>query len=102
MGFIGDFTQFLEEYGVLGLAIAFVIGVAVKDLVSSTVDSLIMPIVSVFLPEGSWESAIWTVADIEFRIGNFLSALIDFLIIALLIFVFVRYVLRKEEVGKIG
>lgn len=102
MSFIDEFTKFLEEYGVIGLAIAFVIGVAVKDLVSATVDDLIMPIVGVFLPAGNWENAVWTVASIDFRIGHFLAASIDFLIIALLIFVFVRYVLKKEEVGKIG
>lgn len=101
MGLVEDFTQFLDEYGVLGLAIAFVMGLAVKDLVSSTVDDLIMPLVEFFLPQGGWEAWTATVAGIEFMVGSFLAALIDFLIIALLIFVFVRYILRKEEVEKI-
>lgn len=102
MSFIDDFTTFLEEYGVIGLAVAFVIGVAVKDLVSATVDDLIMPVVGLFLPAGDWENAVWTVATMDFRIGHFLAALIDFLIIALLIFVFVRYVIKKTDVSKEG
>lgn len=102
MGFLEEFTQFLEEYGVLGLAIAFVIGLAVKDLVSATVDNIVMPVVEVFLAQGGWEQAVITVASIDFGIGPFLSALIDFLVIALLVFVFVKYALGKEEVGKIG
>ncbi len=101
MGIVEEFTEFLEEYGVLGLAIAFIIGVAVQDLVSSTVDDIIMPVIEVFLPGEEWEAWTFAVMNIELRVGSFLATLIDFLIIALLIFVFVRYVLRKEEVGKI-
>lgn len=100
MGFIEEFTQFLEEYGVLGLAVAFVIGLAVKDLVSATVDGIVMPVVEVFLPEGSWQTATVTIASIEFQAGLFLSALIDFLMIALLVFVFVKHVMGREEVKK--
>lgn len=101
MGFLEEFAKFLEEYGVIGLAIAFIIGVAVQDLVSSTVDHLLMPVVELFLPEGNWEEYTTTVAGAELGIGPFLSALIDFVIIALIIFIFVRYVMRKDEVEKI-
>lgn len=101
MTFLEDFTQFLEEYGVLGLAIAFVIGVAVQDLVSAIVNDIIMPVVEVFLPAGGWRNYTAGIAGIEFQIGHFLAELIDFVIIALLIFIFVKYVLGKEEVGKI-
>lgn len=52
MGLLEDFSTFLEEYGVVGLAIAFVIGLAVTDLVSAIVDNIVMPIVEVFLPAG--------------------------------------------------
>ncbi|MFB6158457.1 MAG: MscL family protein [Candidatus Nanohalobium sp.] len=100
MSLTQDFVDFLQEYGVIGLAIAFVIGVAVKDLVSATVDVLIIPVVGVFLPAGEWQNAVLTLANIEFQIGLLLSALIDFLIIAFLVFLFVRYVLGKTEVGK--
>ncbi len=101
MGFMEEFTDFLEEYGVLGLAIAFVIGVAVKDFVSATVDDIIMPIVEVFLPQGDWQNATWSIASVQFQVGHFLSALIDFLIIALLVFVFVKYTLKKQKVEKV-
>jgi large conductance mechanosensitive channel len=49
------------------------------------------------LPPGDWESATWTVASIEFRVGHFLGALIDFLIIALLIFLVVKYALPTAD-----
>ncbi len=101
MGFMEEFTDFLEEYGVLGLAIAFVIGVAVKDFVSATVDDIIMPILEVFLPQGEWQTATWSIASIQFQVGHFLAALIDFLIIALLVFIFVKHALKKQKVEKV-
>jgi len=101
MSFKDEFLTFLEEYGVIGLAVAFIIGLAVKDLVSAIVDALIMPLVEVFLPQGEWQDAVLTIASIEFQAGVFLSALIDFLIIALLVFIFTKYILRKDKVEKI-
>lgn len=97
MAVIAEFRDFLEDYGIVGLVVAFVIGLAVKDLVSATVDGIVMPVVGVFLPAGDWQAATLAIASIELHIGHFLAALIDFLIIAFLVFVFVRYVLPEEE-----
>lgn len=96
-----DFIRFLREYGVIGLAIAVVIGTATKDLVSALVADIIMPIVAVFLPDGGWREATTTVAGVEFATGHFIAALLDFAIIALIIYLFVRYALKKEQVEKV-
>lgn len=95
-----DFREFLEEYRVIGLAVAFVIGMAVNDFVQATVDDIFMPVVGIFLPGGEWETATWTFYGANFEIGHFLGALLDFLVIALLIFIFVRYILGKEKIEK--
>ncbi|HKJ59171.1 MAG TPA: MscL family protein [Halobacteriales archaeon] len=95
MGLLEDFATFLEEYGIIGLAIALIIGLAVTDLVNALVEDIVMPIIAVFLPGGDWQNVTWTLASIEFRVGHFLAALIDFLIIAFLIFLFVRHVLPE-------
>ena len=100
MGFVEDFARFLEDYGVVGLAVALVIGLAVTDLVSALVDDVLMPVIAVFLPGGDWQTVTWTVLSIEFRVGHFLAALVDFLIIALLIFLLVRYLLPPSAEGK--
>ncbi len=96
-----DFIRFLRDYGVIGLAIAVVIGNATKDLVNALVADIIMPIVGVFLPNGGWREATTTVSGIEFATGHFISAILDFTIIALIIYLFVRYALKKETVEKI-
>lgn len=98
--FLEEFMKFLEEYGVIGLAIAFVIGLAVKDLVSSVVDDVVMPIIEAVLPAGNWQTATILIGTVELQIGHLISSLIDFTIIALLIFAFVKYALKKKEVKK--
>lgn len=102
MGFLDDFTDFLEKYGIIGLAVAFVIGQEVNNLVDTIVDHAIMPLVGVFLPEGNWQEATSTVFGIEFGTGQLLSASINFVVIALLVFIFVKYLLGRDDVGKIG
>lgn len=101
MKVMNEFMDFLQEYDIIGLAIALVIGLAVKDLVSATVDDLVMPIVGVFLPSGNWETAVFTLANIEFAIGHWFSVALEFVIIAFLIFMFVKRVMKKEKVEKI-
>lgn len=93
---IGDFRTFLDEYGVIALAIALMIGLAVTDLVNAIMSDIVMPVVAIFLPGGDWENAVLTLASIEFQIGHFFSALIDFLIILFVIFLLVRYIVPSE------
>lgn len=96
MGFMEDFVEFLEEYGVIGLAIAFVVGVEVNNLVNTVVEEAIMPVIGVFLPEGSWQQATATLFGVEFGVGQLMGAAINFLIILLLVFLFAKFLLGKE------
>lgn len=96
-----QFIAFLKDYGIMGLAIAVVIGNATKDLVSAMVADLIMPVVEVILPGGSWQTAELVIGPFAFKIGHFIGALIDFAIIALLIFAFFKMVMKKEQIEKV-
>lgn len=100
MGFREEFVAFLDDYRVIGLAVAFVMGLAVKDLVSATVNSIIMPVVGVFFQGEGWRSATVTLLGVEFEVGLFLAATIDFVVIAFLVFAFVKYGLDREKVEK--
>jgi large conductance mechanosensitive channel len=102
---IKEFKEFLQEYKVIGLAIAFVIGTAATKLVSTTVDSVIMPILTPFIPGGAWQTAIlkiplWGTSAINIAWGSFISALINFIIIAWFVFLVAKYVLKEEKVTK--
>ena len=92
----GEFMKFLKEYGVIGLAIAVIIGVKASELVKAIVDGVLMPIVGLVIPGGGWQT--WTLGP--FQIGMVLGALIDFVIVAWLVFWFSKKVLREETVAK--
>ena len=95
-----EFLDFLKNYGVIGLAIAVIIGGKLNGLVSALVDGIIMPVITFFVPGGAWREAVIPVGPIELTIGPFIGAAIDFLIVALLVFWFAKKVLKEETVGK--
>lgn len=91
-----EFMEFLKQYGVIGLAIAVVIGGKLNALVTALVDGIIMPIVGLLSPGGSWREM--TVGI--FKVGPVIGALLDFTIVALLVFWFAKTVLKEELVAK--
>ena len=100
-GFNKDFMDFIQKYQVIGLAVAVVIGAAATKLVNSIVADIIMPIVGVVTPDGNWREAILHVGPAKFLIGDFIGAIIDFLIIACVIFLTVKYVMKGDVSKKI-
>ena len=92
-----EFLDFLKNYNVLELAIGVVIGSAVKDLTSSIADDMIMPIIGIFSPTGSWREIVFTVAGSDFKIGNMIGSLLNFLIIAVLVFVVIKKILKIDS-----
>lgn len=95
MGMIDEFKKFLEEYKVMGLAVAFIIGAALTSLVQSLVNDIIMPILSPILSAtGEWKEAVFQIGPITLKWGSFLSALINFVIIAFVIFLMVKFIMK--------
>lgn len=86
-----EFFDFLKTFGIIGLAIAFVIGQAASRLVTAFVNDIIDPIIGFFLPAGSLETMSIKVTNLagsttEFKYGDLISNIIDFLIIVLIVF----------------
>jgi large conductance mechanosensitive channel len=78
-----EFRDFLLKQNVIALALAVVVGVALNTLVKAVVDDFIMPIIVAAGPAaGDWQKATWSVGSIKFGVGDFLAALINFLIIS--------------------
>lgn len=92
----GEFMNFLKEYSVIGLAIGVIIGSKAGELVKAIVDGLLMPIVGMLLPSGDWQSLVVG----PFQVGVVLGALINFLIVAYLVFLFAKMVLKEDSVAK--
>ena len=57
MGLLSEFKDFLYEYKVILLAVAFIMCIASTALVKSLVDNIIMPIITPFIPGGAWREA---------------------------------------------
>jgi len=95
-GLLEEFIQFLNKYGVIGLAIAFIIGGTASRLVSSLVNDILMQIIAFFVPEGEWRLTEWVLGPIHLKVGSFAGALLDFLIIGFVVFVLMR---QLEKTG---
>lgn len=80
-----DFRNFLLKENFVALALAVVLGGAVGKVVQAIVDDFIMPVVGAVTPGGDWQKATWDVGSVKFGVGDFVSVLINFIIIAFVI-----------------
>lgn len=81
------FIEFVRDKGVVGLAVGFILGGAVSKVVSSLVEDIINPLLGVVLgAAGNLSTLSLKVGPIEIMWGNFLSVLIDFLVVALVVY----------------
>jgi len=93
-GLIAEFKDFIGKTGVLGLAIGFIMGTVIGRLVSALVQDIIMPIPGAFVPGGDWKTAIVSVPvgnGMNFAVGDFVGVVIDFIIIAFVIFMIAKF-----------
>ena len=96
MSMTGDFKDFISKGNVLDLAVAVVIGGAFGKIVTALVEGVIMPLVGMAVPGGDWR----TMMTGPFKTGSVLGAVVDFICIALVVFlVFVKGFgsLKKKE-----
>ena len=90
-GLWAEFKDFIGKYKVMGLAIAFIIGVYLGLLVQSLVKDLLLPAIGLVIP-GLSDLATYAVVAMNqsFGVGNFLVALITFVIVAFVAFLLVK------------
>jgi large conductance mechanosensitive channel len=93
---IGEFHSFLMKHGVIALAVAVVIGGAVQKLIAAIVADLIMPIIGALTPTGNWRTATVSIGRVKLGLGDFLGATLDFLIIALVVFLMVKALVKEQ------
>jgi len=89
-GLWNEFMDFVSKYKVMGMAVAFILGLYLGALVKALVDDLIMPIVQLAMPGVQWE----LIELGPFRVGHFIGAIITFLIVAFVIFIIVKLTKR--------
>lgn len=85
-----EFSEFIQQGNLIEIAVGLLIATAFKDLVTSFSNSFIMPIINKLLGYTGGKNATFVILDMKFTYGDFIAALISFLIIAIVLFVIVK------------
>jgi len=104
-GIVKEFVDFLQTFGIIGLAIGFIIGLASGNVISALVRDIINPLIGLVLPGdlstlGYSTNATLSGKQVTFAYGDFISTIINFLVIALVVFVAYKQ-LKKMGLAKI-
>lgn len=97
-----EFKEFISRGNVVDLAVGVIIGSAFTAIVKSFTTNLISPLLGLFLGKIDFSKWVVTIGSAQFKFGTFINAVINFLIIAFVIFLMVKFINRflvkqKEE-----
>lgn len=100
----GEFKEFVMRGNVLDLAVAVIIGGAFQTIVSSLCDDVITPLIQLIISKCIGVDSIEEMTKVlnvgTIQLGNFISAIINFLIMAVIIFCLVKFINRVMSIGK--
>lgn len=97
---LNEFKAFIAKGNVLDMAVGIIIGAAFTAIVTSLVDDLVNPILGLIVGGIDFSSLKVSVGDANFNYGNFINAVIKFLIIAWVVFLLVKAVNRASGIGR--
>lgn len=104
--FFGEFKTFISKGNVMDLAVAFIIGAAFKDIIKSLVSDILTPVISLVVGDEGFSNykyviteANETLGTVENAIyyGNFIQSVFDFFIVALVVFVIIKFINRMKD-----
>ncbi len=105
-----EFKEFIARGNVMDLAVGIIIGGAFQKIVTSLVNDIIMPAISAITGKVDYSSLAIRIGEVSINYGNFIGAILDFLIIAFTIFMVIRYMnkinkkfgeVKEQELKKI-
>lgn len=98
---IKEFKEFIARGNVMDLAVGVIIGATFTAIVKSLVDNLINPLIGIFLGQVDFSNLVFKVGNATFKYGSFINSIINFLIIAFVVFLLVKAINKimpaKEE-----
>lgn len=106
-----EFKEFALKGNVMDLAVGVIIGGAFQKIVTSLVNDIIMPTISIFTGKIDYSNLVFKIGEVSITYGSFLTTVIDFLIVAFSLFLLIKYInkLNKKlekaklnEIGKLG
>ena len=100
-----EFKKFATKGNIMDLAVGVVIGGAFQSIINSLVNDIIMPAISIITGKVDFSEMMFTVGDASIKYGNFITAIVNFLIIAFSIFLAITYMnklTKKMEAISLG
>jgi len=100
MGMLKEFRDFAMKGNIVDLAVAVIIGGAFGKIVTALTDTVIMPIISLVMGKGGVHDLSVTIGNTVFPIGGFLQAVIDFILVAFVLFLIIKgmnTIMKKKE-----
>jgi large conductance mechanosensitive channel len=99
MGMLKEFKDFAMKGNIVDLAVAVIIGGAFGKIVTALTDSIIMPIIALLMGKGGMSDVTFSVGSTVFPVGIFLQAVIDFILIAIVLFLMIKAMnsMKKKE-----
>ncbi|MGA2790296.1 MAG: MscL family protein [Candidatus Bathyarchaeia archaeon] len=99
-GLIAEFMAFIGKAGVIGLAVGFIMGTYIGTVVTALVQDIIMPIPGALISGGDWRKAVVTLPigqGMNFAVGDFVGVIINFIIVAVVVFFITKYAGKAME-----
>jgi large conductance mechanosensitive channel len=97
MSLVQEFRAFIMRGNIIDLAVAFILGVAFTAVVTAFTDGVIMAFIAAIVGEPSFHSITIGLGDGVIRIGSFITALVNFLLIAAVLFFILKAVARAQS-----
>lgn len=95
-----EFKEFALKGNVIDLAIGVIVANAFQKIVSSLVEDIIMPFISLITADINFSDLVFTMGNVSITYGNFITTIIDFLIVAFCLFLFVKYMNKLNNMNK--
>ncbi len=92
-----EFKEFAMRGNIVDLAVGVIIGGAFQKIVNSLVNDLIIPVMSIFIGKIDYSSLQFTINNVSIKYGSFITNVINFIIIAFALFLFVRYINKLNK-----
>lgn len=97
--FAGEFKEFISRGNVVDMAVGVIVGGAFTAIVNSLVNDMLTPILGLITGGQDFSGLMIKIGDTEFKYGSFVSAIINFLLIAAVLFILVK-AMNQIHIGK--
>jgi len=94
---ISEFKEFAMKGSLMDMAVGIIIGAAIGKMVGALVDSLLMPLIGMAMGGVDFSTLSWQVGDASLGYGAFIQAIIDFIIIAFVIFMILKVINKAKR-----